>query len=154
MTGTRTDEASQAPAEKAGFLRLDQHVCFALYTASGLMTRIYRPLLEPLGLSFDAMLYHPQIPELIELVDAFPGTRIVLDHIGAPIGIGVYAGKRQEQFGRWAADIRELARRPNVWLKLGGMAQRVNGLELNKRATPPSSECRSDDSSRRSRRRC
>jgi predicted TIM-barrel fold metal-dependent hydrolase len=97
-------------------------------------------LLEPLGLSFDAMLYHPQLPELIDLVDSFPTTRIVLDHIGAPIGIGVYAGRREEQFGRWARDIRELARRPNVWLKLGGMAQRVNGLDFNKREKPPSSE--------------
>ena len=33
-------------------LRLDLQLCFALYTASNLMTRAYRPLLEPLGLTY------------------------------------------------------------------------------------------------------
>ena len=32
--------------------RLDQHVCFALYSASGFVTGLYRPLLEPLGLTY------------------------------------------------------------------------------------------------------
>jgi DNA-binding MarR family transcriptional regulator len=31
---------------------LDQHVCFALYTASRAMVRAYGPLLEPLGLTY------------------------------------------------------------------------------------------------------
>jgi len=33
-------------------LSLDVQLCFALYTASNLMTRAYRPLLEPLGLTY------------------------------------------------------------------------------------------------------
>lgn len=33
-------------------LQLDIQLCFALYTASNLMTRAYRPLLEPLGLTY------------------------------------------------------------------------------------------------------
>ena len=68
MTGTATREAGQAPAEEAGFLRLDQHVCFALYTASGLMTRIYRPLLEPLGLTY------PQYLAMLALWERSPST--------------------------------------------------------------------------------
>jgi len=32
--------------------RLDQQLCFALYSASNRLTRIYRPLLEPLGLTY------------------------------------------------------------------------------------------------------
>ncbi|TGP40072.1 MarR family transcriptional regulator, partial [bacterium M00.F.Ca.ET.230.01.1.1] len=32
--------------------RLDQQLCFALYSASGLMTKLYRPLLDPLGLTY------------------------------------------------------------------------------------------------------
>jgi predicted TIM-barrel fold metal-dependent hydrolase len=35
--------------------------------------------LAPLGLSFDAWLFHPQIGELTDLARAFPDTRIVLD---------------------------------------------------------------------------
>jgi len=44
--------------------------------------------LAPLGLSFDAWLFHPQIPELTDLARAFPDTRIVLDHCGGPVGRG------------------------------------------------------------------
>ena len=44
--------------------------------------------LAPLGLSFDAWLFHPQIGELTDLARAFPDTQIVLDHCGGPIGIG------------------------------------------------------------------
>jgi DNA-binding MarR family transcriptional regulator len=32
--------------------RLDDQLCFALYTASRLMVRAYRPILEPLGLTY------------------------------------------------------------------------------------------------------
>ena len=54
--------------------------------------------LAPLGLSFDAWLFHPQIGELTDLARAFPDTKIVLDHCGGPIGIGSYAGRREEIF--------------------------------------------------------
>jgi len=33
-------------------LRLDNQLCFALYSASRMLTRAYRPLLEPLGLTY------------------------------------------------------------------------------------------------------
>src|SRR3990172_5351237 len=46
-----------------------------------------------LGLSFDAWTYYPQFPELADLARAFPGTTIVLDHMGGPLGIGPYAGR-------------------------------------------------------------
>ena len=49
--------------------------------------------LAPLGLSFDAWLFHTQIAELTDLARAFPDTTIVLDHFGGPLGIGPYAGQ-------------------------------------------------------------
>src|SRR5262245_525 len=61
------------------------------------------------GLSFDAWLLHPQIGEVADLARAFPASRIVLNHVGGPIGIGVYAGKHKEVFPVWAASIRALA---------------------------------------------
>ncbi|HEV2365439.1 MAG TPA: amidohydrolase family protein [Caulobacteraceae bacterium] len=78
--------------------------------------------LEPLGLSFDAWILEPQLPEVIELARAFPGTRMVLDHVGTPLGIGSYAGRREERFPVWRDNIRELARSENVFVKLGGLA--------------------------------
>ncbi len=96
-------------------------------------------VLQRLGLSFDAWLYHPQIDELTDLARAFPDSRIVLDHVGGPIRIGAYAG-RQEEFGRWAASIRKLAGCANVCVKLGGLGMRMGGFGFHERAEPPSSE--------------
>jgi predicted TIM-barrel fold metal-dependent hydrolase len=96
--------------------------------------------LAPLNLSFDAWLYHPQIGELTALARAFPETQIVIDHVGGPLGIGVYAGKRDEVFTGWRKSIRDLAQCPNVFAKLGGMAMRINGFDFHEKADPPSSE--------------
>jgi predicted TIM-barrel fold metal-dependent hydrolase len=96
--------------------------------------------LAPLGLSFDAWLFHPQIGELTDLARAFPDTRIVLDHCGGPIGVGSYANRRDEIFAVWKASIREIATCPNVVVKLGGLAMRLLGYDFHDRPMPPSSE--------------
>jgi predicted TIM-barrel fold metal-dependent hydrolase len=96
--------------------------------------------LAPLGLSFDAWLFHPQIGELVDLARAFPDTKIVLDHCGGPLGIGSYANRREEIFPVWKASIAELATCPNVSVKLGGLAMRLLGFDFHERAQPPSSE--------------
>jgi predicted TIM-barrel fold metal-dependent hydrolase len=96
-------------------------------------------LLSRLGLSFDAWLYHPQIVELEELARAFPDTRIVLNHVGGPIGSGAYAGKHNQVFPGWAASIKSLAACQNVHVKLGGMGMRLGGFGFHEAAEPPSS---------------
>jgi len=78
--------------------------------------------LAPLGLSFDAWLLEPQLPDVIDLARAFPDTTIVLDHVGTPLGRASYAGKLPERFPGWKANIQELAKSPNVVVKLGGLA--------------------------------
>src|SRR2546423_220423 len=97
-------------------------------------------VLGRLGLSFDAWLYHPQIDELADLARAFPQTRIVLNHVGGPIGIGAYAGKRKEVATAWAASIKALAACPNVCVKVGGLGMRMGGFGFHEPAEPPSSE--------------
>jgi predicted TIM-barrel fold metal-dependent hydrolase len=92
-----------------------------------------------LGLTFDAWLYHPQIPELVELAAAFPDTTIVLDHMGGPLGVGPYAGKRQDVFAAWHKNLAELARCPNVVVKLGGRTMTMSGFGWHKRDAPPNS---------------
>jgi len=96
--------------------------------------------LAPLDLSFDAWLFHPQIGELAALARALPQTRIVLDHVGGPVAIGTYAGKRADEVERWRPAIRDLAACPNVFVKLGGMGMRINGFAFHEGADPPSSE--------------
>lgn len=85
-------------------------------------------VLKHLGLSFDAWLLEPQIPDLIDLARAFPGTTIVLDHVGTPLGIAAYAGKRDARFGTWRESIRTLAECPNAVVKLGGLAMPFAGF--------------------------
>jgi L-fuconolactonase len=92
------------------------------------------------GLSFDAWLYHPQLPDLADLAKAFPDTTIVLDHLGGPLGIGPYAGRRAEVFAEWKRTIRTVADRPNVVAKLGGLVMPLNGFGFHKRAEPIGSE--------------
>jgi predicted TIM-barrel fold metal-dependent hydrolase len=96
--------------------------------------------LGKLGLSFEAWQYHPQLPEVAALADAFPHTLILLNHVGGPLGIGPYADRRAEVFETWRRDIQDLARRPNVWVKLGGLGMPVCGFGFHKRDPKPGSE--------------
>ena len=104
--------------------------------------------LAPLGLSFDAWLYHPQLPQLTDLARAFPETLIVLDHFGGPLGIGPYAGQADAVFEHWRRDIDELARCPNVVAKLGGLAMPINGFGWHKRDRLPGSQELADATAR------
>jgi predicted TIM-barrel fold metal-dependent hydrolase len=96
--------------------------------------------LGPLGLTFDAWLFHPQLGDFVDLARAFPQQRIILDHCGGPVGLGRFAGKRDETFAAWKAAIQDVAKCPNVVVKLGGLAMRLLGFDFHERAKPPSSE--------------
>ena len=96
-------------------------------------------LLPQFKLSFDAWLYHPQIPELADLASAFPETPIVLDHMGGILGIGSYEDKRDEVFQWWRKSILDLARRSNVHVKLGGFGLSVSGRDYHLEPLPASS---------------
>jgi len=78
--------------------------------------------LGKMGLSFDAWLLEPQLPDVTSLARAFPDTTIVLDHVGTPLGRGSFTGKLEERFPTWKANIQELAKSPKVVVKLGGLA--------------------------------
>jgi L-fuconolactonase len=71
--------------------------------------------LAPLGLSFESWQYHPQLLDAIDLARAFPDTTIILNHVGGILGVGPYAGQRQEILASWRKDIHELAKCPNVY---------------------------------------
>jgi predicted TIM-barrel fold metal-dependent hydrolase len=96
--------------------------------------------LAPLGLTFDSWNYHPQIWEVADLARAFPGTTIILNHFGGPIGIGPYADHRDEVFEHWKRSIDALSACPNVYAKLGGLAMPVNGFGWDTRERPATSD--------------
>lgn len=112
-------------------------------SAEGLLKRIdFREGLAAiarLGLSYDAMLYHSQLSDLIEVARLLPDLPIVLDHFGCPLGVGPYAGREAETLHQWRGNIRLLAACPNVCVKMGGMGMIVTGATWHERPLPPSS---------------
>ena len=64
----------------------------------------------------------------------------MLNHFGAPLGVGPYVGKRDEVFADWRAAMKNLATCPNVSIKLGGLAMAIMGFEFHKQALPPTSQ--------------
>ena len=92
------------------------------------------------GLRFDAWLYHPQLPELVDLAHAHPDVPIVLDHLGGPLGIGGYAGRRDEVLATWRSSMESVAACPNVSLKLGGIGMPIYGMGFHKLDGGASSE--------------
>ena len=61
------------------------------------------------------------------------------NHCGGPIRVGPYCERPDETFAAWRRDLRELARCPNVHLKLGGLAMTIRGFAFHEEVLPPSS---------------
>ncbi len=96
-------------------------------------------LLKKYNLVFETLIYHSQLGELLDLAQAFPDIPMVLDHVGIPLAIGVYAGKTEEVTGVWRKGIDALAKCSNVYVKLGGMGMHLFGSDYKKNPMPPSS---------------
>ena len=92
--------------------------------------------LRRLDLTFDAWLFHPQLGELADLARSFPDVTIILDHIGAPLGIGPYEGRRSEVMEIWKRSIAEVAQNENVFVKVGGCGMPNYGNGWHERDTP------------------
>ena len=61
-------QKTAAPSDSPEVLRLDNQLCFALYGAANRMTRLYRPLLDALGLTY------PQYLAMLVLWEQSPRT--------------------------------------------------------------------------------
>ena len=84
--------------------------------------------------------YHRQNRDYAALARAVPDTLMVLDHFGTPLGVGGYAGRRDEIFEEWRVTIAEIAKCENVVAKLGGLAMPDNGFGWHQAARPPTSD--------------
>jgi L-fuconolactonase len=93
-----------------------------------------------LGLLFEPIVFHHQLPELIAVARAFPDTQFVLNHAGGILTRGKYATQTEEVYALWRKHMKELARSPNVAVKVGGMARRTPGVTFPKLERPPSSQ--------------
>jgi len=92
------------------------------------------------GFTYDSWHYHHQNGEFLELARATPGTTMVLDHFGTPVGVGPYASQREEIFAQWKKDIAEIAKCPNVVAKIGGLAMPDNGFGWHTADRPATSD--------------
>ena len=94
-----------------------------------------------MGFSFDAWLFHPQLPELGALASAVPELTIVLNHMGGPLAIGPYGRARDQARADWKASMRLVAACPNVVLKVGGIGMDMYyGTGWTTLDAPPGSE--------------
>lgn len=92
------------------------------------------------GLVLDVYAFHTQLAEVADLARAFPDLPIILNHIGGPIGVGGYADQPVKVFADWMLGIDEVARCPNVAIKIGGFAiSRIGIVKAQGRARPFSS---------------
>lgn len=96
-------------------------------------------ILKRYHLTFEAWLYHPQLAELAALARSTPDVTMILNHVGGLLGVGPYAGKRDEVFQDWKRGIAEVATCPNVVVKLGGLGMVRCGFEWHTRPAPPTS---------------
>lgn len=96
--------------------------------------------LGEMGYTYDTWHFFHQNQEYSELARAVPGTTMILDHFGTPLGVGAYAGKQEEIFKQWKGDMAEIAKCPNVVAKLGGLAMPDNGFGWDTNERPPTSD--------------
>lgn len=71
--------------------------------------------LKKFGLVYDILIFERHLPQAIKLVDRNPEQIFMLDHVAKP-------RIRDAVISPWRENMRELARRDNVYCKLSGMA--------------------------------
>lgn len=76
-------------------------------------------LLERYGLRYDLLIFEKHLPQTIEFVDRHPNQIFILDHLAKP-------RIREGAISPWRENLRELARRQNVYCKLSGMVTEAN----------------------------
>jgi predicted TIM-barrel fold metal-dependent hydrolase len=95
-------------------------------------------VLTRMNLSLDCWVYHTQLTEVAALADAHPDLTIVLNHVGSPILGGPYRGKTDVVYEHWRDSIVQVARRQNVFVKLGALPIRMPDYSGD-RSLPPDS---------------
>ena len=70
--------------------------------------------LKRFDLRYDILIYEKHLPQTIEFVDRHPNQIFIMDHVGKP-------RIRDRALSPWRENMRDLARRPNVYCKLSGI---------------------------------
>jgi MarR family transcriptional regulator, organic hydroperoxide resistance regulator len=78
-TPSARSPARRSPSARSAGLFIDNQLCFGLYAASLAMTKVYRPLLKPLGLTYPQYIVMLALWEHGELSVGGLGERVALD---------------------------------------------------------------------------
>lgn len=70
--------------------------------------------LQPMGYTYDILIYHNQLKPAVEFVMAFPEQKFIIDHCAKP-------DIKNKKIDEWAVLMREMAKHPNVCCKLSGL---------------------------------
>ena len=97
-------------------------------------------VLASMGLILENSLYFHQLSELAEFARAVPEVTIVLNHIGGLLRVGPYANRDSEVLPQWRMGVEEVAKCPNIVMKLGGVGQLRYGYYWHDRETAIGSE--------------
>ncbi len=71
--------------------------------------------LKPFGLPYDILIFERHLPQTIEFVDRHEGQVFIVDHLAKP-------RVKASELSPWRENLHELAKRPNVYCKLSGLA--------------------------------
>jgi L-fuconolactonase len=82
------------------------------------------------GLVYDILIYERHLPDTIDFVDEHPEQVFVLDHIAKPL---IAAG----QIEPWAARMKQLGQRENVWCKVSGLVTEADWKAWTPEALKP-----------------
>ena len=106
-------------------LKLDDQLCFSVYAAAHAFTRFYRPLLEPLDLTY---------PQYLVLLTLWESDRLPLKTIGARLGLdsGTLTPllRRMEEAG-FITRARDTADERQVIVSLTAKGKRVEATAAN-----------------------
>jgi L-fuconolactonase len=86
--------------------------------------------LHDLGLRYDILVFERQLPAAIEFVDRHPKQTFILDHIAKP-------RIKDKIISPWDRNMRELAKRQNVYCKLSGMVTEADTQRWTPAALQP-----------------
>lgn len=120
----------------------DDHPPLARYENAAMDDPLYLEGVQrvgSMGYTYDVMVYHPQLSEIVDVARACPETPIVLDHLGCILGTGPYKDRREEILQYWRTQMADIASCGNVYLKLGGIGMPMMGFRWDKRDRPATS---------------
>lgn len=86
--------------------------------------------LKRFNLAYDILIFERHLPQTIKFVDAHPHQVFVLDHLAKP-------RIKENLFEPWNRNLRELARRPNVYCKISGLVTEADYARWNEAQLRP-----------------